>query len=139
MSENKKERFSVRLSPELRERLREEKNRTGKTATAVIEEALCRYFEREEQEAFVDRLLVKFDDKYRDTLTRIQLAAGASDRNVQTLLNIKNTELFYNGLRPDSFMSMYETRHSVMSASEEAVRKQVAKNKQTKDNGRVDR
>lgn len=137
MKDIKKVRTEIRLAPELKERLKCERRKTGKTETAIIEEALCRYFDIVEKEQFIEMLLEKYDERYKDMLVGIKLASVAADRNIQALMSIKNTELFFNGYRPDSYMSVYETRHSVMSASVADVKKQIGRQKQNKDNKRV--
>lgn len=126
---------SIRLPRKMYDQLKEEAERTGKSMNGIIEEAVIKYFEKDDGE-LADLFIEKFDKKYGNVLTRIRLAAGTADKNIETLLNIKNTELFIHKVDPDNFISMYELEHEIIKKSTEVVKRQIALYKQKKDNKR---
>lgn len=133
----KKIRMTVRITPQMKEKLAAQKVLTGKSETAIIEEALEGYFS-DDHEDLVRLFLERFDEKYKNLFTRLRLSATTADRNIEALLNLKNSELFYEGARPDHFTSMYQTEHGLITQAREAVKEQIALYKQRKDNAKVD-
>ena len=76
MEKGKKVTRQYRIAEPIDRELNEISNATGKTKTAIIEEALLQYFKSSKQneyEKIADTILGKFDEKYSAYQTRIRL------------------------------------------------------------------
>lgn len=134
MKEVKKS-IGLRISNAMHDKLQEKSAETGRSVNGIIEDAINKYLSQEEDtEVIADAVLERIDKKYGNIFTRIRLAAGTADRNIQALLHIKNTELFKAKIDPDSFVSTSEMQHGIIDAAQDEVKRQVALYKQRKDN-----
>ena len=91
MEKGKKVTRQYRIAEPIDRELNEISNATGKTKTAIIEEALLQYFESSKQneyEKIADILLEKFDEKYSAYRTRIRLGVRTAEINSQVMMEI---------------------------------------------------
>lgn len=129
----------LRLPDTMCDMLEAEAERTGKSRNGIIEEALIKYFSpKTDDEILVELFLKKFDEKYKNMFTRIRLAAGTADRNIQALLHIKNTELYTSKMNPENFISLSEMEHKIITDAKKEVKEQIALYKQRKDDKRTE-
>lgn len=136
---SEKVRLNLRISVELFEQIEKLSDASGKSKTSIIEEALARYFEVPDRETelsvLADIFLDKYAERYNNTLTRIRLAANTAERNTQTMIDLKNTELFKNKtLCAADYVSEHEFACDVLKTARDDLKSRIALMKQKKDN-----
>ncbi|MCU7378931.1 hypothetical protein OBO34_11245 [Clostridiales Family XIII bacterium ASD5510] len=126
---------SIRINAQLNTQLVQYAARTGESETLILEQALQRFFadQSQEYEKIAEAFLEKFDEKYKNYMTRVRLAARGADVNSQVMIEILNTLLFLQGVKGEMFLSTDKTEHEVLKHAKETIRERIARFKQRKD------
>lgn len=84
-------------------------------------------------EAAAKLFLKLFDEHYSKLLTRLRLGVSETDKNVQVIIEILNSFLYYEkkeySLMPTEIMS-----HSVVTEAKEQIKERITRFKQINDN-----
>lgn len=133
MKQNKVTR-QYRLSPEIVKRLEAEAFVSGKSMTNILEEALLFYFDKDHQfEEMADKFLEKFDDKYKNFMTRVRLSSRSADVNSQIQLELWNMSMLQKKLTKDDFVMTEDMESPVMRKAKEGVKARIERFKLAKD------
>lgn len=125
-----------RIAESIETELTKVSSETGKSKTAILEEALRSYFnsmKQDENEKIAELFLKKFDEKYAAYHTRIRLGVRTAEINSQVVMEILNTLLMLKGTKKEAFTSISEIESPIITASKEVVKKKIEKSKQKKD------
>ena len=78
---------TIRLGPSLAKQLETYAKEEDVTETFVFEQALKQYFQnqREEYDRIAERFLELYEEKYKNYMTRVRLAAREADVNSQKM------------------------------------------------------
>lgn len=118
-----------RLSPDTVEKLEKyaEENNLSKSAALdmIINEHL-------KEDANIKKFLDAFDNKYKNVITRIRLSSREADINVQILIEMMNTLMFFQSINSPYTTSTGES--PVYKACKEEVKEKISHYKQIKDN-----
>lgn len=140
MEKGKKVTRQYRIAELIDRELNEISNATGKTKTAIIEEALLQYFKSSKQneyEKIADTILGKFDEKYSAYQTRIRLGVRTAEINSQVMMEVLNTLLLLKGTQRSAFTSIQEAESPVIAAAKNTVKEKIEKAKQKKDHAKA--
>lgn len=133
MKQNKVTR-QYRLSPEIVKRLEAEAFVSGKSMTNILEEALLLYFDKDRQfEEMADKFLERFDDKYKNFMTRVRLASRSADVNSQIQLELWNMSMLQKKFTKDDFVMSEDMESPVMRKAKEGVKERIERFKLAKD------
>lgn len=130
MEKGKKVTRQYRIAEPIDCELNEISNATGKTKTAIIEEALLQYFESSKQnkyEEIANIFLEKLDEKYSAYRTRIRLGVRTAEINSQVMMEVLNTLLMLKGTQRSAFTSIQEAESPVISEAKHAVKEKIGK------------
>lgn len=125
-----------RITESIENELTKVSSETGKSKTAILEEALRSYFnsmKQDENEKLAELLLKKFDEKYAAYHTRIRLGVRTAEINSQVVMEVLNTLLMLKGTKKEAFTSISEIESPIITASKEVVKQKIEKSKQKKD------
>lgn len=125
-----------RITESIENELTKVSSETGKSKTAILEEALRSYFnsmKQDENEKLAELFLKKFDEKYAAYHTRIRLGVRTAEINSQVVMEILNTLLMLKGTKKEAFTSISEIESPIITASKEVVKQKIEKSKQKKD------
>ena len=140
MEKGKKVTRQYRIAEPIDCELNEISNATGKTKTAIIEEALLQYFESSKQnkyEEIANIFLEKLDEKYSAYQTRIRLGVRTAEINSQVMMEVLNTLLLLKGTQRSAFTSIQEAESPVIAAAKNTVKEKIEKAKQKKDHAKT--
>lgn len=128
---------TIRLGPSLAKQL-ETYAKEDVTETFVFEQALKQYFQnqREEYDRIAERFLELYEEKYKNYMTRVRLAAREADVNSQILLELANSMLFLNSAEGKDFIASDEMEHPMMQNAKHFVKDRIARFKQKNDSRR---
>lgn len=87
-------------------------------------------------QGLANQIVEKLDGHYKNTFTRIRLAANAADRNSQIMLEILNTILLTYSDTIDMYRPMQTIESPVMQEAQKEVKRKIAYYKQLKDSKR---
>ena len=137
MKENKIQK-NIRIHPGLAKQLADYSMEQGVTETFIMEKALERYFRDQNQEydRIAERFLELYEEKYKNYMTRVRLAAREADVNSQILLELANSILFLNSAQGKDFVASDEMEHPMMQNARQFVKDRIARFKQKKDSRR---
>ena len=129
---------TIRLGPSLAKQLETYAKEEDVTETFVFEQALKQYFQnqREEYDRIAERFLELYEEKYKNYMTRVRLAARESDVNSQILLELANSMLFLNSAEGKDFIASDEMEHPMMQNAKHFVKDRIARFKQKNDSRR---
>lgn len=132
----KKIKKTIRLSMDLKQQIEDECVQTGETENSVIENALGKYFaeKTDPYEKIADLFLQKYNEKYKNWMTRVRLGIRTADVNSQVMLEVFNTLLMAQQVPGEFFVSADETKHPVLLKAEKVTSAKIQKYKQIKDN-----
>ena len=129
---------TIRLGPSLAKQLETYAKEEDVTETFVFEQALKQYFQnlREEYDRIAERFLELYEEKYKNYMTRVRLAAREADVNSQILLELANSMLFLNSAEGKDFIASDEMEHPMMQNAKHFVKDRIARFKQKNDSRR---
>ena len=129
---------TIRLGPSLAKQLETYAKEEDVTETFVFEQALKQYFQnqREEYYRIAERFLELYEEKYKNYMTRVRLAAREADVNSQILLELANSMLFLNSAEGKDFIASDEMEHPMMQNAKHFVKDRIARFKQKNDSRR---
>ena len=129
---------TIRLGPSLAKQLETYAKEEDVTETFVFEQALKQYFQnqREEYDRIAERFLELYEEKYKNYMTRVRLAAREADVNSQILLELANSILFLNSAEGKDFIASDEMEHPMMQNAKHFVKDRIARFKQKNDSRR---
>ena len=129
---------TIRLGPSLAKQLETYAKEEDVTETFVFEQALKHYFQnqREEYDRIAERFLELYEEKYKNYMTRVRLAAREADVNSQILLELANSMLFLNSAEGKDFIASDEMEHPMMQNAKHFVKDRIARFKQKNDSRR---
>ena len=129
---------TIRLGPSLAKQLETYAKEEDVTETFVFEQALKQYFQnqREEYDRIAERFLELYEEKYKNYMTRVRLAAREADVNSQILLELANSMLFLNSAEGKDFIASDEMEHPMMQIAKHFVKDRIARFKQKNDSRR---
>lgn len=129
---------TIRLGPSLAKQLETYAKEEDVTETFVFEQALKQYFQnqREEYDRIAERFLELYEEKYKNYMTRVRLAAREADVNSQILLELANSMLFLNSAQGKDFVASDEMEHPMMQNAKQFVKDRIARFKQKNDSRR---
>lgn len=129
---------TIRLGPSLAKQLETYAKEEDVTETFVFEQALKQYFQnqREEYDRIAERFLELYEEKYKNYMTRVRLAAREADVNSQILLELANSMLFLNSAQGKDFIASDEMEHPMMQNARQFVKDRIARFKQKNDSRR---
>ena len=130
-----------RIAESIETELTELSIETGKSKTAILEDALRSYFgsmKQDENEKIAELFLKKFDEKYAAYHTRIRLGVRTAEINSQIVMEILNTLLMLKGTKRAAFTSISEMESPIITASKETVKARIEKAKQKKDHANAE-
>ena len=115
---------TIRLGPSLAKQLETYAKEEDVTETFVFEQALKHYFQnqREEYDRIAERFLELYEEKYKNYMTRVRLAAREADVNSQILLELANSMLFLNSAEGKDFIASDEMEHPMMQNAKHFVK-----------------
>ena len=115
-------------------------NRVKKTIRLgpSLAKQLKQYFQnqREEYDRIAERFLELYEEKYKNYMTRVRLAAREADVNSQILLELANSMLFLNSAEGKDFIASDEMEHPMMQNAKHFVKDRIARFKQKNDSRR---
>ena len=129
---------TIRLGPSLAKQLETYAKEEDVTETFVFEQALKQYFQnqREEYDRIAERFLELYEEKYKNYMTRVRLAAREADVNSQIMLELANSMLFLNSAEGKDFIASDEMEHPMMQNAKHFVKDRIARFKQKNDSRR---
>lgn len=129
---------NIRIHPGLAKQLADYSMEQGVTETFIMEKALERYFRDQNQEydRIAERFLELYEEKYKNYMTRVRLAAREADVNSQILLELANSMLFLNSAQGKDFIASDEMEHPMMQNARQFVKDRIVRFKQKKDSRR---
>lgn len=138
MSENSRNRISknFRLSEKTCQDLQECAAKYNMSETAVVEEALNRFFtdDKNKYDIIAEKFIEKYEEKYGSYMTRIRLGVRTADMNSQIMLDVLNSMLLYKGITNDAYFSVDEMEHGIIANSRGNIKEKISRAKQRKDN-----
>ena len=111
------------------EKIREENGLTSFQATCDL--IIAQHRDRREQAQIITDAL---EEKYNKLWTRVRLGVSSTDKNVQTILEIVNSQLIQD---PVEFIPTSIVKSGILAKGEEEVKERIARFKQVKDNAAV--
>lgn len=136
---SEKIRKTIRIAPEMNEKLAAASDSTGQSENHIIEQALIDYFtdKRSEYERIADLFLERYDEKYNAYMTRVRLGTRTADVNSQVVLEVLNTILMTMDIQGEHYMPSNEMMHPVIRKAKDSINEIIRKAKQIKDNKKV--
>lgn len=131
-------RKTIRLSSSLAKKLEAYAKEEDATETHVIEQALTGYFQDQSQEyeRIADYFLDRYEQKYKNYMTRVRLAAREADVNSQILLELANSMLYLTSREGKDFISREEMEHPMLRNAKQFIKDRIARFKQQQDSRR---
>ena len=122
------------LSPNILKMMEAHAAETGKTLTFIVEDAVRQYLAQDQMiDALSDAVIEKFDEKYKNFMTRVRLASRSADINSQINLELWNMSLLQRKMTMDDFIMSEKAESPVLQAAKEGVKIRIEKFKQSKD------
>lgn len=134
MSEKIKKTF--RLDAGLCEELKTYSEKEAISETAVVEQALLKYFKTPAADELADIFLEKFESKYKEYMTKIRLGVWGADKNSQILVDCFNSMLSFQGVPGEAYRAASSSKHDLIIKAEGNLKETIAKAKEKKDNKR---
>lgn len=130
---DKKVRIEFRLNNNSFEYLDNFANEKHINRTEALERIIMFHQEKssDEIDIIVERLLSKYDEKYKNFFTRQRLATNYTEQNVQIVLQVLNSLLVHFDIHESYTTDIIKT--PVLQESEEFVKKQIAAYKLNND------
>ncbi len=129
-----KSRMELRLSENIYNYIGEQAKKNQTSRTAMIERIITEHQAQsdDELEKIADKVLDKFDEKYKNFFTRLRLATNYSEKNIQIALEMLNSLTVAQ--QQDLYFNTKETPAPSFLEATEFVTERIANYKQRKDN-----